>query len=165
MRMIPSILSKPSETPETRGTKAQVWLAAGAGQCTRTATTGRVPFVIHGREDTRGAAGRPVIEAYRLLLAHNEQHPRKAPRGPSATGGSSHKEQAAHRPKLTVGKVGQEAATAAGLIEIIAGVDQSQRLIRVTTISPQRLNLFLMIVWQPSYPPPCQPPCPLTGRP
>ncbi len=39
-------------------------------------TTGRVPFETHGHEDSRGDAGRRVVEAYRLLLAHNEQHPR-----------------------------------------------------------------------------------------
>ncbi len=43
--------------------------------------TGRVPFVTHGHEDSRGDAGRRVVEAYRRLLAHNEQHPRKTPRG------------------------------------------------------------------------------------
>ncbi len=42
--------------------------------------TGRVPFEIHGYEDKRGDAGRRVVEAYRLLLEHNERHPRKAPR-------------------------------------------------------------------------------------
>jgi hypothetical protein len=39
--------------------------------------TGRVPFETHGYEDSRGEAGRRVVEAYRKLLAHNEQHPRK----------------------------------------------------------------------------------------
>ncbi len=42
-----------------------------AGEC-----IGRVPFETHGREDTRGAAGRRVVEAYRLLLAHNERYAR-----------------------------------------------------------------------------------------
>ncbi len=41
--------------------------------------TGRVPFEIHGHEDSRGDAGRRVVEAYKLLLAHNERHPRKSP--------------------------------------------------------------------------------------
>ncbi len=41
--------------------------------------TGRVPFETHGHEDSRGEAGRRVVEAYRLLLAHNERHPRKSP--------------------------------------------------------------------------------------
>ncbi len=41
--------------------------------------TGRVPFETHGHEDSRGDAGRRVVEAYRKLLAHNEQHPRKSP--------------------------------------------------------------------------------------
>ncbi len=43
--------------------------------------TGRVPFETHGHEDRRGEAGRRVVEAYRLLLEHNERHPRKAPHG------------------------------------------------------------------------------------
>ena len=38
-------------------------------------TTGKVPFEIHGHEDSRGDAGRRVIEAYRLLLEHNERAP------------------------------------------------------------------------------------------
>ncbi len=45
-------------------------------------TTGRVPFETHGYEDKRGDAGRRVVEAYRLLLEHNERNPRKAPRSP-----------------------------------------------------------------------------------
>ena len=39
--------------------------------------TGRVPFETHGHEDSRGDAGRRVVEAYQRLLVHNEQHPRK----------------------------------------------------------------------------------------
>ena len=44
--------------------------------------TGRVPFETHGHEDSRGEAGRRVVEAYRRLLEHNECHPRKALRSP-----------------------------------------------------------------------------------
>lgn len=39
--------------------------------------TGRVPFLTWGVEEKRGDAGRRVVEAYRLLLAHNEHHPRR----------------------------------------------------------------------------------------
>ena len=38
-------------------------------------TTGRGPFETYGHEDSRGDAGRRVVEAYKRLLAHNEQHP------------------------------------------------------------------------------------------
>ncbi len=44
-------------------------------------TTGRVPFETHGYEDKRGDAGRRVVEAYQMLLAHDERHPRKRPKG------------------------------------------------------------------------------------
>ncbi len=38
-------------------------------------TTGRVPFETSGYEMSRGEAGRRVVEAYKLLLEHNERHP------------------------------------------------------------------------------------------
>ncbi len=41
----------------------------------------RVPFEIHGYEDSRGDAGRRVVEAYQLLKEHNAPHSRKAPHG------------------------------------------------------------------------------------
>ncbi len=41
--------------------------------------TGRVPFETSDYEMSRGDAGRRVVEAYKRLLAHNEQHPRKSP--------------------------------------------------------------------------------------
>ncbi len=43
--------------------------------------TGRVPFETHGHEDSRGEAGRRVVEAYQMLLEYNACHPRKAHRG------------------------------------------------------------------------------------
>ncbi len=51
--------------------------------------TGRVPFLTSGVEDRRGDAGQRVVEAYRLLLAHNERHPRNAPHGTSTGGAKS----------------------------------------------------------------------------
>ncbi len=42
-------------------------------------TTGRVPFKISGHEDSRGDAGQHLVEVYRLILVHNEWHPRKSP--------------------------------------------------------------------------------------
>ena len=52
-------------------------------------TTGRVPSETTGYEMSRGEAGRRVVEAYKRLLAHNEQHPRKSPTRPLRTGGAS----------------------------------------------------------------------------
>ncbi len=49
--------------------------------------TGLVPFLTWGVEASRGDAERRVVEAYRLLLAHNERHLRKAPRGPEQPAG------------------------------------------------------------------------------
>jgi hypothetical protein len=44
--------------------------------------TGWVPFKIRGHEDSRGDAEQRMVEAYKLLLAHNERHPRQGkPRG------------------------------------------------------------------------------------
>ncbi len=43
----------------------------------------------NGPEELCDRPGWRVVEAYRLLLAHNEQHPRKAPRGPERPAGSS----------------------------------------------------------------------------
>jgi hypothetical protein len=40
--------------------------------------TGRVPFMTRGVEASHGDASRRVVEAYRLLLPHNERHPHKA---------------------------------------------------------------------------------------
>jgi hypothetical protein len=45
-------------------------------------TTGKVPFDIHGHEDSRGAAGRRVVEAYERLLEHNARYPRGIVRDP-----------------------------------------------------------------------------------
>ncbi len=39
----------------------------------------RIPFPTHGVEDRRSDAEQRVVEAYRMLLEHNERHPRKSP--------------------------------------------------------------------------------------
>jgi hypothetical protein len=44
--------------------------------------TGWVPFAIRGHEDSQDDAAQRMVEVYRMLLAHNERHSRKAPRAP-----------------------------------------------------------------------------------
>ena len=60
--------------------------------------TGRVPFETHGYAESRGQAGRRVVEAYKRLLAHNEQHPRKAPPDRSRRAGLPTKNGPLHDP-------------------------------------------------------------------
>ena len=62
----------------------QVYLMDHSGQSGRWrwsmyaySTTGRAPFETYGYADSQGEAERRVVEAYRLLLEHNERHPRQ----------------------------------------------------------------------------------------